>query len=941
MNRRLQILWRAVALTAVGVGLTLPSFSGEIMRPPQAAIGPGGRRPERRARALEAAQQRRQQQQNQQPQEGQPAAQAPTPQPPRPSAQQTAAAGRAPTANSRLELLSGAGGAKTIAMEFYNLDIDHLLRLLSYAAQVTIVKSDQVTGPITVIAPEPVPLDVAFQILDSVLQVRGFTMVKMLNGVYKVVPISEAAQSGLPLTRGTQLHTLPPGDELITQIIPLENLSASDVASQLQGIMPNANIVPTSTNSLIVTDTAANIHRALSLIAIGEEELGGGFRVFRLQYYDASEMSDLVSAIVLGRGGAAAGAIGPRPTWERRVAGRVPTQQRPTPRGQPAVPQAVAMGVTGAGPEFAYPDTRTNSLIVLATPIHLAQIESLIADLDRPVNLRDSYFVYPVQNLVASDLADSIAPLIGAEVTRTGQGGQAGQAGGATARGGAASQRDQRQSYSRPFSQQQGFGRGLSTATSGSLPDEAGRLRAAPAAQLDPLSGEPSPARSGAFMVAQAPEMPPTPQPIPQIEPGAEPPAGEGYPPTAYVTGAGAAEAVIVADDNTNTLLISAPPEQIDLVQQMLERLDVLPPQVHIRAIIAEVTLSRDTSLGFQWQSIGRTWGVFGGDTFTGNIGTNLGVKAPTVSVSQGVRTVSAPSGFFATLSGSEFDAVINALTTDSRARILSAPSIFTSNNQRATVDISQQIPIPTGTFQTSTTAAAGTIATSISYRSVGIVLDVTPRVTQGDVVQMDVSVSADEPGAEVTVGDASYPSINQRLAEATVSVKTGYTVVLGGLMREQIRHNASRIPLLGDLPLIGPFFSQTKDSKEKSELVLFLTPYVVRNPAELAAISERERDRLPEVPKSLRGPLGGAEEQEYLLPEIAPPGPAAEPPQEEPEVTPPTVAPAEEQPPAAPEEAAPALEAPAPEPAPPPAEEAPAPAAAPPTEAQPPAKPQ
>ena len=918
MNRTLRIVSRAAALVAVTVGLSLPSFPGGL-GPPEGPIGPGGRNPGARARAIEASRKRQAEQPPGQPQ-GRPQPQQPRPSAPAPSA----AAGRAPTANSRLEVLSGAGGAKTIAMEFYNLDIDHLLRLLSYAAQVTIVKSDQVTGNITVIAPEPVSLDVAFQILDSVLQVRGFTMVKMLNGVYKVVPIAEAAQSGLPVTFGTQLHTLPPGDELITQIIPLKNLSASDVASQLQGIMPNANIVPTSTNSLIVTDTGANIHRALAVIANAENELAGGLKVFRLQYYDASEMSDLVSSIVLGRGGGAGGAIGPRPTWERRVAGRVPTAQRPQPRGQPTGPQAVAVGMATGGPEFAYPDTRTNSLIVLATPVHLGQIEELISGLDRPVSLRDSYFIYPVQNLVASDLAESIAPLIGAEVTKTGQGEQAGQGTGTSARGAGTQQQQQRQSYSRPFSQQ-GMGRGLGTATFGAPADDTGRLRTAPGAQLEPLSGEPSAARSGdPFMIAQAPEVALPAQVAPQPErPGGEVPFGE-YPPTASVTGAGVAESVIVADDNTNTLLISARPEQIDLVQQMLEKLDVLPPQVHIRAIIAEVTLSRDTSLGFQWQSIGRTWGTFGGDTFSGHIGTNLGVKTPTVDVTKGVRTVTAPSGFFATLTGLEFEAVINALTTDSRARILSAPSIFTSNNRRATVDISQQIPIPTGTFQTTT--GAGTISTSIGYRSVGIVLDVTPRVTQGDVVQMEVSVSADEPGAEVIVADLTYPSINQRLAEATVSVKNGYTVVLGGLMREQIRHSASRIPLLGDLPLIGQLFSSTKSSREKSELLLFLTPYVVRSPAEMAEVSERERSRLPEVPQSLRGPLSGtAERQEYLFPEVAPTAPAPEAPQ--PEVEQPSAPAAGEQQPTLPTPEEQAPQAPASEPEPPPADQGPPPA--------------
>lgn len=819
--------------------------------------------------------------------EGQePQAQArPQPQP-RPSTPASAPASKAMPPNSRLEVISEAGGAKTIAMEFYGLDIDHLLRLLSYAAQVTIVKAEGVSGVITVIAPERVPLDVAFQILDSVLQVRGWTMVKAPTGIYKVIPVADAMQSGLPVRFGTKLDTLTPGDELITQVVPLKNLSANDVASQLQTVLsPNAIVMPTSTNSLIITDTSANIHRALALIENAENELAGGLKVYRLQYYDATEMADLVASIVLSRGGGG-GAVGPRPTWERRVAGRGLPQQRPVQRPQPAMPQAVAAAMGTSGPEFAYPDTRTNSLIVLATPLHLSQIEEIITQLDRPVSLRDSYFVYPVQNLVASELANSIAPLIGAQVTRTGPGGE-GEAGrGTTSVGGARRRTDERQqSYSRPFGTQ-GMGGGYRPSGLGAASLGLERERADQGLRLEPLSGESSAARSSdAFMIAQAPDVAAPAQVVPQPEgptpsgaegPGAGP-SGEEYPAMASVTGAGVAQSVIVADDNTNTLLISAPPEQIDLIQQMIEKLDVLPPQVHIRAIIAEVELSRETSLGFQWESIGRTWGTFGGDVFTGHIGTNLGVKEPTITADKGVKTATLPQGFVATLTGTQFDAVLNALTTDSRARVLSAPSIFTSNNQPAKIDISKQIPIPTGTFQTTT--GAGTISTSIGYRSVGIVLSVTPRVTQGDVVQMEVSISADEPGAEVTVADLSYPSINQRLAEATLSVKAGHTVVLGGLMREQITHSASRVPLLGDLPLIGPLFSQTKSGKSKSELLVFLTPYVVRNPAEMAEVTDREKSRLPEIPKSLRGPSAGRPvpaEVEAVTPQVEmPPRPA------------------------------------------------------------------
>ncbi|MCJ7750527.1 MAG: type II secretion system secretin GspD [Armatimonadetes bacterium] len=845
MYPALRLAWRTLAIALV-IGLGIPMCDSAEPRGPRRARP----RPER-----------------------------PGVQQPAPAAAPTAAAvppSAAPaTAASKLEVIPGAGGTKTIAMEFYGLDIDHLLRLLSYAAQVTIVKSEQVSGPITVIAPEPVPLEVAFQILDSVLEVRGYTMVRSSTGIYKVLPIAEAIQSGIPIQFGEELGMFPPGDDLRTQVIPLENLDANDLASQLQGLLSeNASLIPTSTNSLIITDTASNIHLAMELIADTEGQLAGGLKVYALQYYDATEMADLVTSIVLSRGGAAG--AGRRPAWERRVVGRGAAaarqpQRRPTPQPQTAA----------AGPEFAYPDTRTNSLIVLATPIHLGQIENLVTQLDRPVSLRDSFFVYPVQNLVASDLAQLIAPLIGAQVT-----GGAGNAGGLrSGRGGTTAFPQRQQQSTRPLS---GVGSSLRTSSTGSSQRPGQAVRTADVA-VEPLAGESTGARSAdPFMIAQAPEgaAPPAPQPAPQqAPPPAEAPAVEApvppiaeYEEPASLAGVGVAQAIIAADDNTNSLLISGPPEQIDLIQQMLEELDVLPPQVHIRAIIAEVELSRDTDLGFQWQSLGRVLGKYEGETFTGDVGTNFGVSGPTDEGS--------PSGLFTTLSGSQFQAVLTALTTDSKARILSAPSIFTTSNQAATIDISKQLPFPTGTFQSTT--GAGSISTSISYRSVGIVLSVTPRVTQGNFVQMEVEISANEPGSEVMVADLAYPSFNQRLATAVVSVKDGNTVVVGGLMRETIGRSASRVPILGDLPLVGALFRSTKSTRLKSELLLFLTPRIVRTAGEAAEITESERSRLPDVPKSLRSVVGP--EEPALLPSALVPPEPEEPSLGMPEVEPPVV---------------------------------------------------
>lgn len=837
MDRVVRVGWRVLAVSMV-LCLRPPACEGAVGRrggpPPQAMQG-------RRARGRAGPQNR----------------------PPslREGAAPTGAAAAVPPESSKLEVIPGEDGVDLIRLEVYGLDINHLLRLLSYHAKVTIIKDEEVRGAVTIIAPEPVPLDVAFQILDSVLAVRGYTMLRTDIGIYKVVSIDQAMQSGAPLHFGARLDDYPPGDELITQVIPLENLDANDLANQLQSLLsPRANIVPTSTNSLIITDAAANIARALALIEDTERQLAGGPRVYPLQYYDATEMADLVTSIVLSRG---AGAPGARPAWERRVVGRGTPQARPgaRPGARPAVrptPQQAGL----AGPEFAIPDTRTNSLIVLATPVHLMQIEDLIAQLDRQVSLRDTYFIYPVQNLVASELAELIGPLIGAQVTKGPEMGAARTSAQRTRTSGF----QQRQSYGQSFGGQRPLG-ARTTSPSGA---RVGR-QSSTDFQLEPLAGESSTARaSDGLLIAQAEGAAAPPAPP------AEAPAGELRPDLPYedaaaVTGAGVAESIIAADDNTNTLLISAPPEQVDLVKQMLEKLDVLPPQVHIRAIIAEVKLTRATSLGFQWQSLGRTWGVRDGVEYTGDVGTDFDVGEPTEE--------DAPLGFFATISGGDFSAVLNALTSDSHARILAAPSIFTTNNQQAEIDVSERIPIPTGTFQ----SATGGQTTNIGYQSVGIVLTVTPTVTQGDMVRFEVGITANDVGADIQVGDQSFPSILNRSADAVLNLRDGDTVVLGGLMRESIIRSATRVPILGDIPLIGALFRSTTSTRVKSELLVFLTPHIVRTPGQAAELTEGETLRLPDVPRSLRQQepeVGGSEywpsEFEVVEPETPEP-PAAE----------------------------------------------------------------
>jgi general secretion pathway protein D len=515
--------------------------------------------------------------------------------------------------------------------------------------------------------------------------------------------------------------------------------------------------------------------------------------------------------------------------------------------------RVVAAGMPGAaslGPEFCYPDTRTNSLVVLATPLHQKQIEDLIAQLDRPISLRDTYLVYPVRNLRASELGALVAPLVGAQLTDATprslsgvEGGTASPAAGRT---------------TTPFrgTQRMGVAGGTRVGARSIAPV---RGQALGALEVEPLAGSGEGGSTGDVLrVAQAPGGVPGPVVGPggvvQVMPQPGLPVGESpifiVEDSAQV--AAGTEATIVADDNSNVLLISAPPEEIDLIQQMLEKLDVLPPQVHIRAIIAEVSLTRDTSLGFQWSRL-PLLEPYGGQ-FTADLTTDfgLGPAAPAEGEEQPTAL-----GLFGQISSADFDGVLKALTTDTNIHILATPSIFTANNTQARIDVSKSIPFPRSTVEYQT--GLGATSTYVDYQSVGIVVEVTPRVTQGDMVRIVVSVRSDELGDSIDVAGQGYPTTNQRIANATLNVKDGYTIVLGGLMRDTVRRSAFRVPILGDIPLVGALFRSSNTKREKSELLVFLTPHVVRTPTDAAQLSDREKARLPEVPRSLQPPSDGS----------------------------------------------------------------------------------
>jgi general secretion pathway protein D len=307
----------------------------------------------------------------------------------------------------------------------------------------------------------------------------------------------------------------------------------------------------------------------------------------------------------------------------------------------------------------------------------------------------------------------------------------------------------------------------------------------------------------------------------------------------------------VIADEVNNALLILATAQQYKQVESALRQLDVPPLQVLIEATIAEIGLQGELQYGVEWffknhLNSGKT-GI--GTLDLGNAG--LAALAPGFSYQ-----VVGQSG--------QVHAVLNALADDKRLNVISSPSLMVLNNQTASIDVGDEVPITTQQQQ-STVGGASPVVNSIEYRNTGVILSVTPRVNPGGLVTMDVEQEVSQVSEDSAL-DPLTPTISQRKIVSTVAVQSGQTVVLGGLIREQKSVSRQGIPGLYNLPIIGPLFGATSDDQTRTELVVLITPRAVRNSAEAAKVTEEFRSKMESL-KPLKIPTAeDAEEEKKLI---------------------------------------------------------------------------
>jgi general secretion pathway protein D len=290
----------------------------------------------------------------------------------------------------------------------------------------------------------------------------------------------------------------------------------------------------------------------------------------------------------------------------------------------------------------------------------------------------------------------------------------------------------------------------------------------------------------------------------------------------------------ITAQKSTNQLLVRTRPAQWKEIESAIKRLDNLPLQVQIETRILEVKLSGELNLGVQWY-LGKLAGNSSSTTVADTAGSQGALG------SGGIGLGAADSLFYSFVSNN-LQVALHALETNGRTQVLSAPSLVVMNNQQAQIQVGDNIPISQTTVNTS---LSNTTLSSVEYVQTGVILDVTPRINPGGLVYMDIQQQVSNADTSGVTATQPNPSISTRSISTQVAVQSGQTVLLGGLIKQDNAESTSSVPGLGNIPGLRWLFGSTSKSKDRTELIVLITPRLVAGSNQARQVTDDYRQQM------------------------------------------------------------------------------------------------
>jgi type II secretion system protein D len=661
--------------------------------------------------------------------------------------------------------------------------------------------------PITIMVPNPVPREQLVRLIEAALLLNNYAFVPgPSDNTVKIINLNTGKN---PRSEGVRLYTtpdsLPEGEQIVSYYMPLNYISATEALSVFQThVLPRAYtaFVPVnSAQAIVITENTSVIRELIGLKQLIDVPPAATATEFiQLIRADAEKVTDTLNKLLensqKGTGGA----------------------QTPGAPGNVQVNYNTGnSGIAGLQAQLVA-DARTNRILVVTRPQNMGQLKALIESFDQ-ANLAEKPLEYKLRYVSAGDLLPVLRDLLTEEPEKGGQGGAGGTGGGIS--GG--QQQQQQPSQQRSIS---------STPSSGS----SGSSYAGGYSQTNSAGGG---NQQGQDLLQD-----------PNEELG----------PQSIVVG----KTRVISDAKDNKIIVIGPPESIEKVRNLLVRLDERPQQVYLATVIGNLQLNGETDLGVDWaQTFKKISGNQSGIA-SANLNSNVNGQ-PIIGTGTGGTGVVNPGAILSSALvpglnglaiygkiGDALSVFIRALDSRSHFTILARPAVYTANNKRAVISNGQQVPIPgTSLSNVPTTGVTGTAAGSVAsvestvqYEDVELRLEVIPLINSNNEVTLKIAQINNTLGNNVNISGNEVPIINSQRLTTTVTVPSGATVVLGGLIQDNIQKTDNGIPYVDNIPYLGHLFKYTTRIKNRTELLIFIQPTIVDNNVEAYRASLKEEKR-------------------------------------------------------------------------------------------------
>ncbi len=660
---------------------------------------------------------------------------------------------------------------KLQSFEFVGADLDTVMTMYCEWTDKIYLKNDNVSASISLKA-DRLSIPECIDVVETILAMNNIAIIPYGDRFIKVVQANAADLTGEGVPLSLEHDTEYTGnDKLVTQIIPLQNVQIPEVQTAIQHLMHSYGKIQTleASNSLLITDTQANIMRIRDLVEFVDQASARiEPRFYTIEYADAVDLATKLNEIITMAQTDQQSAAG---TTARATSTRSVIRARSTRTPTPAAPSRAAISSTEAGEQMiiqgnvkVMADERTNLILIFSQKENFDFFDNIIKTLDVEVEPAITFEVVNLEYADAEELSGTLNDLVGAaQGNRT------------SSLGGSSSSSSSSRSRTSSSSSRSTSSRSSSRSSDAMVTPNAAPSQAASVENLSQLSENTK----------------------------------------------------ILADARSNSILLMGRKSDIAAIKKVIESLDVMLEQVIIEAAIFEIGLNDELRHGIDW-----LYRAAGDERIAAWDGTSL--------ITNAIENVAANAvtyyQFFPDL---DSQMLINMAKSDSDSRLISTPVIMTTDNTEATLSIGEQRPVVTSTDTYASNL--GGQRSNYEYKDIGIQLTVTPRINPKRFVVMEIIQSADDVGPIVTIDNNEVPIILNREFEASIAVPDGGTVVLGGLMSTDTTDTVRKIPILGDIPLIGRYlFSSVSKMEDTKELIVLMTPYVMTNMDDVTGQTDR-----------------------------------------------------------------------------------------------------